>query len=415
MDYVVLAPDSIVETEINLPLSKSESARRLILDAFAGITDENLVVADCDDTDALRRGLAVRQGEVNIGAAGTAMRFLTAFYAATPGTDVVLDGSERMRHRPIAFLVDALRDYGADIEYVGEQGFAPLHIRGRQLSGGLIDIDGSVSSQFISALLMCAPSMQDRTVIRLVGDVTSLPYLKMTVAMMQRRGIDVDFTGNEICVHPGSYGVDREPVSPDWSAASYWYAVTALTAGWVTLPGLQARSLQGDNAIAKLGEQFGVVTEFTDGGAELSASPEQYSRITLDMSETPDIVQTLVMVAAMLGIPFHFSGVHTLRNKETDRLAALCNEARKYGFVFTVEGDDTIWWEGARCPAARIPVIETYDDHRMAMAFAPTAALSQGIIIRNAEVVSKSYPGYWDDLRTAGFRVIDVKDLQPKE
>jgi 3-phosphoshikimate 1-carboxyvinyltransferase len=415
MDYVVLAPDSLVETTVQLPLSKSESARRLVLDAFAGVDDANLAVADCDDTNALRRGLATRTGEVNIGAAGTAMRFLTAFYAATPGTDVVLDGSERMRHRPISILVDALRDFGADIEYVGERGFAPLHIRGKRLSGGLIEIDGGVSSQFISALMMIAPSMEDQTIIKLKNDITSLPYLKMTLAMMQRRGIKVEFERDEINIMPGSYGTDSVAIEPDWSAASYWYAVTALTAGWVTLPGLRQKSLQGDAAIARLGEMFGVNTEFTDEGVELSASPEQHSRINLDMAETPDIVQTLVVVSAMLGIPFNFTGVHTLRNKETDRLQALCNEMQKFGYLLTVEGDDCIWWEDARCMPQRYPVVETYDDHRMAMSFAPAAALTNGVIVRFAEVVSKSYPQFWDDLRAAGYKVIDVKDLQTSQ
>ncbi len=415
MDYVVLSPNEIIETEINLPLSKSESARRLVLDAFGGVTDDSLVVADCDDTNALKRGLSMRKGEVNIGAAGTAMRFLTAFYAATPGTDMVLDGSERMRKRPIAILVDALREFGADIEYVEAEGFAPLHIRGKQLTGGALDIDANVSSQFISALLMAGPSMKAEMLLRFKNTPTSLPYLKMTVAMMHRRGINVEFLGNEISVKPGAYGKDSLGVEADWSAASYWYAVSALSAGWVTLPGLHEKSLQGDSAIAKLGEYFGVVTEFTEAGVELSASPEQHSRVSLDMSETPDIVQTLVVVSAMLDIPFHFTGVHTLRNKETDRLAALCNEALKLGFIFRVDGDDSISWDGTRCPTTEIAEINTYDDHRMAMAFAPAAALCQAIVIKNAEVVSKSYPNFWDDLRKAGFEVKDVNEFQNNE
>lgn len=407
MDLVVKAPEDIIDTVINLPLSKSESARRLVLDAFAGVSDDNLVVADCDDTDALRRGLATLCGEVNIGAAGTAMRFLTAYYAATPGADVLLDGSERMRHRPIGILVDALREFGADIAYVGEEGFPPLKIRGKQLTGGTLDVDAHVSSQFISALLMAAPSMARPVQLNLVGGVTSSPYLKMTIKMMQRRGIAVDFDGETVSVSPGGYGTDTEAIEPDWSAASYWYAITAMSGGWVTLPGLRKNSLQGDSAIANFADKLGVITEFTDEGVSLSATPDLFSHISLDMTETPDIVQTVAVMASVLHISMHLSGVHTLRNKETDRLEALRAEMIKLGVELDVVGDDVLQWDGTYYRLTQVPVIETYDDHRMAMAFAPAALIYDVVLIRNAEVVSKSYPTFWDDLSAAGFIITE--------
>jgi 3-phosphoshikimate 1-carboxyvinyltransferase len=411
MDLKVFPPLDIVDVVINLPLSKSESARRLVLDAFGNVTDDSLVVADCDDTNALKHGLGVLTGDVNIGAAGTAMRFLTAYYAATPGTDIVLDGSERMRHRPIGILVDALRNFGADIDYVGEVGFPPLHIRGKQLTGGTLDVDAHVSSQFISALLMAAPSMQQPMQLNLGDTVTSLPYLKMTVAMMRRRGINVEFDGEVLKAYPCSYGTDTAAIEPDWSAASYWYEVTAFSGGWVTLPGLRRDSLQGDRAIADYSEQFGVITEFTDEGVQLSATPDFHAHLDLDMSETPDIVQTLAVLCATTHISFRFTGVHTLRNKETDRLKALYNEMLKLGHELQITGDDVLSSEDTYFEVPPVPHINTYNDHRMAMAFAPATIIKDGMVICDAEVVSKSYPGFWDDLRKAGF---DVQPFTPE-
>jgi 3-phosphoshikimate 1-carboxyvinyltransferase len=384
----------------------------LVLDAFGGVDNSNLAVADCDDTNALRHGLSVRNGEVNIGAAGTAMRFLTAYYAATPGTDITLDGSERMRHRPIGILVDALRSFGADITYVGEEGFPPLHIRGKQLTGGTLDVDAHVSSQFISALLMAAPSMQQPMQLNLGDTVTSLPYLKMTVAMMQRRGIDVTFDGEVLTAAPGGYGVDSAAIEPDWSAASYWYEIVAFSGGWVTLPGLRSDSLQGDRTIANYSELFGVITEFTDDGVQLSATPDFRSHLDLDMAETPDIVQTLAILCVAIHIAFRFTGVHTLRNKETDRLAALYHEALKLGHELEIVGDDVIASEDAYFEVPAMPHINTYNDHRMAMAFAPMAIINDGLIINDAEVVSKSYPQYWDHLRAAGFDIQQTNNTQ---
>lgn len=413
MDYAIFPPEEILETTVRLPLSKSISARLLVINALTPGNNPLPEIADCDDTRALSEALKVHSGKVNIGPAGTAMRFATAFFAATEGCDVVLDGNERMRRRPIAILVDALRSLGADISYAGEEGFAPLHIRGRRLSGGHLDVDASVSSQFLSAMAMVAPLMDNPLDLTLLNPPASLPYLKMTVGMLRLAGVDASLEGMSLSV-PNTTPRPMEDfrVEPDWSAASYWYSIAALTAGWVTLPGLLEESLQGDTRSRVLGERIGVITEFNTEdviAAELSASPELFSRLDDDMQATPDIVPTFVVAAAMLGIPFHFTGIHTLRDKETDRIKALIEQADKLGFVFGCD-NDSIYWDGARHPIFELPAIDTYGDHRMAMAFAPCSVYLPGIVIRNAEVVEKSYPTFWDDLRQAGFRVVDAAE-----
>lgn len=430
MKYAIFPPEEILQATINLPLSKSESARRLVIDAIGGYTTDAADVADCDDTRALMQALSIRTGRADIGAAGTAMRFATAFFAATEGTDIILDGIERIRHRPIAPLVEALRDLGADIEYTdadgdpskGTEGYAPLHIRGRQLQGGKVNIDATVSSQFISALALVAPLMRQPLRIVLEGDVTSAPYLRMTLEMLRLRGIDAALEGNDVCIQGSAADINAAstPVGRDWSAASYWYAIATLSSGWITLPGLQLDyRLQGDSIAAEIFERLGVISEQDPededtgehiDGVGLSASPEVYSRLDLDMSATPDLVPTLAVAATMLGVPFQFHGVHTLRDKETDRLEALRAEALKIGAIYEIDGDDTIGWEGRRVPIRTLPLIDTYGDHRMAMAFAPAALYLPGLVIDAPEVVSKSYPGFWDDLRTAGFTLKEVDE-----
>lgn len=413
MDYRIFPPEEILECSVTLPLSKSISARALIMRRLAGCTDA-YTVADCDDTRSLADALTRSSGEVNIGPAGTAMRFLTAYYAATEGCDITLDGNERMRRRPIRALVDALRELGADIEWAGEEGFAPLHIRGRRLKGGELTMDSSVSSQFVSAILMVAPTMQEPLTLTLDGETVSMPYIKMTVEMMRRAGIDAEINRDVITVAPGKYRPYDEPVERDWSAAAFWYEIAAITAGWVTLPGLCDKSLQGDAVTAALYPRLGVLTEFEDGAAELSATPDLYSRLDLDMTDTPDLVQAMAVTACAIGVPFRFTGVATLRHKETDRLEALRRELLKIGCVAEIESDNIISWEGQRVPLTEMPVIDTYGDHRMAMAFAPLSVFVPGIIVRDAEVVGKSYPGFWDDMRQAGFTLTDAAEPLPE-
>lgn len=422
MDYRIFPPEEMVDATVTLPLSKSIANRALILYALTPGDSPMPPRAECADSDAIVNALAGAStggATVNIGAAGTAMRFLTAYYAATPGCEVVLDGSERMRRRPIGPLVDALRECGAKIEYAGEEGFPPLRITGTQLQGGEVTLPANISSQFISALMMVAPTMTDGLRINLDGEIISLPYIKMTMAMMARRGIEVDRYPQVIDIASGTYVVPAEGTEHerDWSAASYWAEISAISAGFITLPGLKTEgSLQGDSAAIAIFERMGVIcreSEDVADAAEFTPSPEVYSRIDLDMTETPDLAQTVAVTAAMLGLPFCLTGLSSLRIKETDRIDALCRELLKYGFIVEAEGNHTLRWDGRRMPMTQLPVIDTYDDHRMAMAFAPTAIFVPGIVIRNIDVVAKSYPRYWDDLRSAGFTLLDASQPIP--
>lgn len=410
MKLRITPPEEMIETEITLPKSKSMYNRAVIMRALTPGDDSDLGESPCDDATAMIEAIGTLTGDVNVDAAGTAMRFLTAYYAATPGADVTIDGCERMRKRPVGVLVGALRQCGAEIEYVGEEGFPPLRIRGRKLHGGTIDIDSGVSSQFVSALMMVAPTFDSPLTINLRGETASLPYIKMTGGMMAHRGIDVEVYGdNTVEIKPGTYRlVEADDVELDWSAASYWYSLTALSAGWVTLAGLAMPSLQGDSEVAAYYDKLGVVTASEDGNVELSASPEVFSRFDADMSDTPDVVQTVAVTCAMIGVPFHITGVKSLRIKETDRLEALKAELFKLGIEVELRRDNEIVWEGRRHPIYEAPEIDTYGDHRMAMAFAVAAVYVNGLVINDAEVVAKSYPGFWDDLRHAGFTLEEI-------
>lgn len=414
MDYRIYPPDEILETTVSLPLSKSISARALLM---AYLTPGTLTLppagqtADCTDTRVLRYILENHRNGTpdNVGAAGTAMRFLTALFAAMPGHEATLDGCERMRHRPIAPLVDALRTLGARIEYLGEEGFPPLHISGTTLSGGDMTIDSTLSSQFISALMMVAPTMASPLHINLPADMRSMPYIRMTAEMMRRRGIDVDAERDSIDVANTPYRpCPASDAEADWSAATFWYEIAALSAGWVTVRGPRGDELQGDRGVAALFERMGVLSEFTPEGLELSATPDLYSRLDADMADMPDAVPAIVVTAGMIGMPLRLTGVGALRHKESDRLAALAAEMRKFGVVLEQETDDILSWDGRRLPVTAIPEIDTYGDHRLAMAFAPAAIFVPGLMVRDVAVVDKSYPAFWADLAAAGFRLVDA-------
>lgn len=406
MDFRIFPPEEILETTVTLPLSKSVSARAMIMGALGSNMPKEIAV--CADTEALLKALIDRNPEINIGDAGTAMRFLTAYFAAKPGRTVTLDGSERMRERPIGPLVDTLRKLGAKIDYVGKEGFPPLKIEGRQLIGDDLEIDSTVSSQFVSAVMMVAPTMSSELILRLTGNTVSMPYIKMTATMMSGRGIDAEIERDVVTIKPGSYKPCADAVERDWSAAAFWYEIAAISAGWVTLTGMEKVSLQGDRVLADIYPRLGVLTEFTDEGAELSATPDLYSRIDLDMTDTPDLVQAIAVTSCAIGLPFRLTGVGNLRHKETDRLEALRNELLKFGCVVEIEGESVISWDGRRMQLTRMPEVDTYNDHRMAMAFAPMSIFLPGIVIRNVEVVNKSYPTFWHDLQNAGFKLIDA-------
>ena len=408
MDYRIFPPEEMIDATITLPLSKSISNRALIINALTPNAIPLQRVANCDDTNAMLCALNSSEENINIGAAGTAMRFLTAYFASTPGHKVVLDGSERMRQRPIKALVDALRNCGAKIEYTQNEGFPPLAIYGNNLEGGEVALPASISSQYISALLMVAPLMQNGLTITLEGEITSRPYILMTLSMMSRWGVECTFEGNIIRVPHCQYSPIEFDIEADWSAASYWYEISALSAGCIALKGLDEKSLQGDSCLMKYFEKLGVDSQFEDEELTLMPSPEQLSHIELDLSEQPDIAQTIAVTCCMLRIPFRLTGLATLKIKETDRLEALKTELAKLSFDLRIEQDSVLIWEGDQHPVFEQPRIDTYKDHRMAMAFAPAALYIPGLIINNIEVVSKSYPEFWDHLTEAGFECIDA-------
>ena len=410
MNYRIIAPRRI-EGEIDLPASKSISNRVLLLNALCATPGRLSNLAQCNDTDAVLSALAQPDAsEVNIGAAGTAMRFLTAYFATREGREVVIDGTERMRQRPIRVLVDALRQLGADIEYVKAEGYPPLKITGKRLRGGALTVSGSVSSQYITAILLIAPVIGG-IALTIEGGIMSRPYIDMTLALMARYGVKAEWRENLIHVPAGEYTALDFTVEADWSAASYWWAMQAIVPqSRITLKGLEPQSLQGDSRIAELMSQLGVTGNWcgryldlrSNGGVGCCCST------FADLSGTPDIAQTLVVMLCLMGRPFRITGLRTLRIKETDRLEAVRTELRKLGYVVKVEGDDAISWHFETTAAESAPHISTYHDHRMAMAFAPAAIRFPGLIIDDAQVVSKSYPLFWEHLRQAGFKIEEV-------
>ena len=414
-----LFPGATLRGTVALPASKSIPARALLLARLAGggWTVEN--AARCDDTAALRHGLATADTVVDVGAAGTAMRFLTAWLCTQPGTRVIT-GSERMRQRPIGILVDALRRMGADIRYEAAEGFPPLRITGGKLRGGELKMPASVSSQYVSALLMIAPGLSGGLRLHLTGHVASRPYIDMTLALMRRFGAQAGWTDTQtLRVAEGPYASEGHfAVEADWSAASYWYELVALTPdsqARVELPGLTSRSLQGDAVVSRLFEPLGVQSEFTPTGVTLTKGTAAAQLPATDFSDCPDLAQTLVVACAMAGRPFRFTGLASLKIKETDRTAALCRELARLGVTLREEGDDTLQWDGTRQPAEATPVIATYDDHRMAMAFAPAALRHAGLGIAAPGVVSKSYPGFWTDYaRLLGSQAIEETEAGTK-
>jgi 3-phosphoshikimate 1-carboxyvinyltransferase len=348
--------------------------------------------------------------KIDIGAAGTAMRFLTAYLSVKSGTWTI-SGTERMKNRPIKLLVDALRLSGAEIEYMEKEGFPPLQIKGQTLAGGHVYLDGGVSSQYISALLMIAPLMTGGLSLHLTGNIVSVSYIKLTVRLMRMFGVVVFEEGQTFTVPPQQYvAAENFTIEPDWSAASYWYEMIALCKNEnarISLPGLLLDSLQGDASVAALFDRLGVKTTFTSSGVTLTKKEkETNSLLTFDFISMPDMAQTAVVTCAMLGIPFRFNGLQSLKIKETDRMEALKTELGKFGYPITVHDGSSLAWNGQKSHSAKAPVVATYEDHRMAMAFAPVAICRQdGINISDPEVVSKSYPSYWEDLQKAGFSI----------
>ena len=392
--------------DIQLPASKSISNRALIIRALAHSSQPIHQLAGCDDTTTLINALNDNKTFVDIDNAGTAMRFLTAYYAIQEGCSVTLTGSQRMHQRPIGPLVEALQQVGAHINFLGEKGFPPLHIHGGSLQGSHITMPGNISSQFISAMLLIAPYIKHGIRISLQGEVLSLPYIDMTIGIMQQFGALVTRQGNNIEVLPSPYKAIPYNIEPDYTAASYWYAIAALNNNAYRLAHLPAHSLQGDAHIASYASLWGVSTTFDSFGATIKPSGTYNSNpLKINLSGEPDLAQTIAMTCALREQHFCIEGIANLRIKESNRIDALISEAAKLGYCFSSPRHDCLVWNGQRCQVHYPIVIDTHNDHRMAMSFAPAALRFDEIWIDNPMVVTMSYPQFWNDLLKAGFTI----------
>lgn len=390
-----------LDCAVQLTASKSESNRALIIQALSNQSFSIHNLATAEDTlvllELLKTIARASSSTLNVGIAGTVMRFLTAYLSITKG-EWQLTGEQRMKERPIGILVDALRQIGADINYLEKPGYPPLGIHGKRLNGGKVTLDGSVSSQYITALLLIAPTFKNGLQIQFNDEVISKPYITMTISMMRFFGIDVEWIGSKILVQPGVYRPNDITIESDWSAASYWYGFAALAEqASITLTGLKRSSLQGDAKVAEMYKKFGVTTAYFDGGIKLSKQKAVSlpQSIAMDFTSCPDIAQTVAVTCAALNIEAKLTGLKTLRIKETDRISALQTELNKLGFSVEVKEDDIIV-NSQESLTLKSELINTYNDHRMAMAFAPLSLLTE-IHIENPEVVRKSYPGFWED------------------
>lgn len=407
MTLSLTAPD-LITGRITLPRSKSISNRLLLLGALAGSHELPDGLSDSDDTKAMIDALQGDLAHVDVGAAGTAMRFLTAYLATRPGQHTIT-GSERMRQRPIGPLVQALRQLGAAIDYLGQDGCPPLRIDGGNIAGGQVSIEANVSSQYISALMMIGPTLRGGLHLTLVGELSSLPYINMTARLMEQWGAKLTVTANTIAVQEGPLRPTATTVESDWSAAAYWYALCALAPGSrVELPGLRKKSLQGDQAIYQILQPLGVNTDFTPDGAVVTSTGNLAERIDINLANQPDLAQTIAVCCCLAEVQYDLEGLHSLPLKETNRLQAVVNELATLGFHVETNGRDNLVYNGVHC-VPRPDDIRTYDDHRMALAFAAAAWRRKGLRIQHPEVVAKSYPTFWRDLASVGFALREVQ------
>ncbi|MFC6098256.1 3-phosphoshikimate 1-carboxyvinyltransferase [Flavobacterium qiangtangense] len=395
------------KSEIKVTGSKSETNRLLLLQAlFSDISLEN--TSNSDDSEVMIKAL-IQNPEpeiIDIHHAGTAMRFLTAYFATQENREVIITGSPRMKERPIKILVEALQQLGATISYEENQGFPPIKIKGKKLSKNKVSLPADVSSQYISALLLIAPKLENGLELNLEGKITSIPYIKMTLALLNEIGVETSFDGNEINVKQLiTHNSKLITVESDWSSASYFYSIVALSeiGTEIKLSSYKENSLQGDSVLAEIYTDLGVETRFENNQITLSKSGNtNLQSVILDLNQAPDIAQTIAVTCFGLGIGCHLTGLHTLKIKETDRLEALRIELQKLGADITVTNDSLTLKISS--VTERNVAINTYNDHRMAMAFAPLALITD-IVINDAEVVSKSFPDFWNDLKQIGFKV----------
>ena len=416
MDTKILtisAPQRSIKFELSLPSSKSIANRLLIMQSFnSAMTIGN--VSEANDTILLQKLIKQMQENVNpnspvtldAGPAGTVYRFMTARLAIEPGT-WLLTGTERMKERPVKLLIDTLRTLGADIEYAGKEDYPPLIIRGKKLKGGAVTIDGGISSQYISALMMIAPALENGLDLTLTGNIGSLPYIEMTVRLMQQAGVKIICKKNNYIFPAQSYAPVHLITEPDWSAASYWFQIVSMSEhSQVLLHDLKSGSLQGDSAVRALFEPLGVQSQFTNEGLLLENTSTNVTHFTADFTDIPDLAQTFVVALAAKGIPSRLSGLRSLRIKETDRINALITELDAFGLK-AIEKENFV----LELPIQQMniksvnPIINTWHDHRMAMAFAPLCLTGQSLQITNPDVVQKSYPTFWNHLRDAGFSI----------
>jgi len=410
MNYIVTPPQQALRGKIDPPTSKSISNRVLII---AALCDESFWfanISDSDDTKVMMEALEADEGTIDIGHAGTAMRFLTAYLSCFENKTFILTGSERMQNRPIGVLVDALRTLGAQIDYVEKEGYPPLKITGKKLINNYVAIDGSVSSQYISALLLIAPTLPNGLTIELKNELVSQAYIGITTGLMKHFGVHCSIEANKIVVPPQKYEPNYIMVEADWSGISYWYEIVALSKeAEIEIIGLQENSLQGDAIVSQLFASLGVTTTYAENSIIVSKEKNVVlpAFFEFDFGNNPDIAQTLAVTLCFLRIPFVFKGLKTLKIKETNRILALQNELGKFGYVLTEPNEGELAWNGEINQQTHAHKIEiaTYNDHRMAMSFAPAALICKSITIQNAEVVAKSYPQFWADLQQVGFTI----------
>lgn len=393
--------EKVIKGNIQITGSKSETNRLLVLQQFyPNLTIEN--ISNSDDSILMQKALKSNSSEINIGHAGTAMRFLTAYFSVKKDAEIVLTGSHRMKNRPIKILVEALTSLGANIKYLEKEGFPPLKISGKKLEKDFVEIEGNVSSQYISALLLIAPTLQNGLKLKFKGEVTSVPYIKMTLQLLAELGIDYVWQHNLITVQPKPIIETKTViVESDWSSASYFYSLCSLSPNSeITLSFYKKNSLQGDAILAEIYKDLGVETVFNENEIILkNTNTLNFKLLTLNLKNAPDIAQTIAVTCFGLGIECYLTGLHTLKIKETDRLVALKTELEKLGGEVIIT-DETLLLK----PSAKINEnisVATYDDHRMAMAFAPLA-VKVAIEIEDAGVVSKSYPTFWEDFAQIG-------------
>lgn len=404
---ITLQKSSIAkQSSIQITGSKSESNRLLLLQAlYPGISLSN--ISNSDDSQLMTNALASTSEIIDIHHAGTAMRFLTAFLAVQEGKEVVITGSKRMKERPMKILVEALQELGADITYTENDGFPPLKIIGKKLDKQKVSLKANVSSQYISALLLIASKLENGLELTLEGEITSVPYINMTLSLLDEIGVESSFANNVITVKPNNKDVSQSlTVESDWSSASYYFSIAALSeiGTEITISSYKENSLQGDSCLVEIYKHFGVTSKFTKNSVTLKKESSNTNPLELDLKNAPDIAQTIAVTCFALGMSCNMIGLHTLKIKETDRLVALKTEIEKLGGA--VEITDKSLHLSASTTIKEFVSIATYNDHRMAMAFAPLA-LKTPIVIEDAMVVSKSYPTFWNDLKAIGFQITE--------